>query len=146
MAKADEQDTQPVPTAAEMEQGAEVVAAGQQAAAAETDPTKRKAAASEAIRETAREKGFTLSQQEADILSDMIADKLADRTADRTVDRIREAGGFDRLPDPVNAPAAPTGGGTLPAEPPAGGQAAPAPEDGPEPPKSFAARFRTGKL
>lgn len=131
-----------VPSMAEMQQGAEVIAAGTAAAEAETDPTQRRDAAAGAIQQTAKEKGWQLDQAQAEMLADMIADKLADRTADRTVDRIRDAGGFDRLPDPVQPPAAPNGAGTLPAEPPAGPDV-PA-EQAPAPPKTFAARFRSG--
>lgn len=109
-----------LPSQEQMQQGAEVVAAGEQAAAAETDPKRKRAAARGAIRKEAQSKGWELSEEDADMLAGMVAVKLGEQLAavpGQTADEIGKRGGYDRLPEPITPPAAPTGAGTLPEQP-----------------------------
>lgn len=113
-------ESQQMPTQADMAAGAEVVEAGAQAAAAETDPTKRKAAAGRAIKREAKTKGWELSTEQAEMLAGMVASQIAEhleQLPDRTADKIGERGGFDHLPEPLAIPPA-TGAGEAPAAPP----------------------------
>lgn len=132
-----------MPTAQDMEAGAEVIEAGEQAAAAETDPTKRRGAATRAIRSTAKSKGWEISAEQADMLAGMVATKLADALSEvpaLTADEIGKRGGYDKLPEPLSIPAAPTPGGSLPEQP-----AAAPPDVAPGSHKrSFANWFRGG--
>jgi hypothetical protein len=135
-----------MPTAEDVAAGGEVVNAGATAAAAEKDPAKRQDAAATAIKDTAEQKGFKLSPEDAEQLAGMVAAQVAATVQDlpdKTADKISERGGFDRLPEPVSPPPAPTGTGSLPAQPPA------AAEDEAPPQQSrgasaFARRFRGG--
>lgn len=136
-----------MPSAEDVAAGGEVVSAGATAAAAEKDPAKRQDAAATAIKDTADAKGFKLSPEDAQQLAGMVAAQVAaemSQLPDRTADKISERGGFDRLPEPVTPPAAPTGTGSLPAQP-----AAPPQEDETPPQESrgasaFARKFRGG--
>lgn len=123
-----------VPTQEQMAQGAAVIEAGQEAAAAEPDEAKKRGAARSAIRQKAKSSGWELTDDQADKLAGAITGKieeLFEALPGNTAEAIRQMGGFDKLPEPLAAPAAPTGGGTLPAEPagapapPAGGDEAP---------------------
>ena len=104
------EDEPKIPTSEDMAAGGDVVQAGADAAAAEPDPKKRRAAASRAIKKEAESKGWELSEDQANMLAGM--------TADMVVDKIQERGGFEHLPEPLTPPPAPTGAGTLPAQPP----------------------------
>lgn len=137
-----------MPTESQMEAGAEVLDAGAAAAAAEPDPGGKRGAAAAGIRKEASKKGWELTEAQADMLAGLVVSKMADLMAelpDQVVDKIGERGGYDKLPEPLSHPAAPTGAGTLPAAPALEG-AAPADE---RPAlstgaSSFARRFRTG--
>jgi len=114
----------------QMEQGANVAGAGIEAARAEPDPAKRPAAASSAIQEAAQAQGWELSDEDCDKIGSAVVKQLEMR------------GAFDPPPEPVAPPPAPTGAGTLPAQPAAGPDAideSPAPQR-----RSFAERFRGG--
>lgn len=135
------------PTAEDVQAGGEVVNAGAAAAAAETDPAKRKDAAAAAIKDTADAKGWKLSQEDAQMLAGMVAAQVAatvEALPDKTADKISERGGFDKLPEPVVPPAAPTGTGSLPAQPAAPPQGDEAPPQQSRGLGAFARHFRSG--
>lgn len=103
-----------------MDQGMDVVAAGEAAAAAEPEPAKKRAAARRAIKSTSAEKGFELTDEQADKLAGAVVGQLKellDELPAAVGEFIRKAGGFDHLPEPLAAPPAPTGTGSRPAEP-----------------------------
>lgn len=116
-------EPQNIPTEDQMKAGVDVVEAGEQAAAAETDPSKRRAAAGRAIKREAKSKGWELTPEQAEMLAGMVVAKLGEQLAelpDTVADKIGERGGFDHLPEPLtHGPA--TGAGTVPAEPPTPG-------------------------
>ena len=135
-----------MPTAEQMAAGGDVVNAGAEAAAAEKDPEKRQEAAATAIQDKAAEKGFKLSRDDAEMLAGMVSAQVAAELAklpDQTADKISERGGFDKPPEPVAPPPAPTGTGSLPAQPAA------APQGDERPPEqsrglgAFARHFRS---
>lgn len=134
------------PSSQELQDGAEVLGAGEQAAAAEPEPAKKRAAAARAIKGASAQKGWDLSDEQADKLAAAAlgqVKELLEELPQSVADMIRQMGGFDKLPEPVTVPAAPTGQGEAPSEPPAA--AAPAdehPASGGA--KSFARWFRTG--
>lgn len=131
-----------MPTAADVAAGGEVVNAGATAAAAEQDPAKRQDVAATAIKETADAKGFKLSAEDAQQLAGMVTAQVAAELAklpDQTADKISERGGFDRLPEPVAPPPAPTGSGARPV-----GQGGSPDEQPPTGRPTFASRFRSG--
>ena len=117
------------PTEQETAQGLQVAAAGAQAAREEPDPEKRPAAAAGAIQQAASEQGWTLTDEECD------------RIGGAVVKQMEQRGAFDPPPEPVAAPAAPTGAGTAAAQPPdlPVENLPPAPQH-----RSFAERFRGG--
>jgi len=108
------------PTQSDLAAGQDVALAGAAAAAAEPEAAKKRPAARRAIKQTAQEKGWELSDEDCG------------RIADLVVDRIGERGGFDHPLEPITAPA------PVAAQPPA-------PETPPEPPakRTFAERFRS---
>lgn len=135
-----------LPSQEDLAGGAEVVEAGKAAAAAEPDPSKRREAAAGAIREAAGEKGWKLSQDEAEMIASAVVAQ-AGAFAGAVADEIQQRGGFDRLPDPVVPPPAPTGTGELPEQPPVGDAGEPAHDQLPAArgASGFASWFRGGR-
>lgn len=136
-------ETPAAPSAEDLAAGGDVVNAGAAAAAAEKDPDKRKGAAATAIKDTAGEKGWELSEDQAQYLAGIVAAQVSEQTADKVVDKISERGGFDKPPEPVSPPPTPTGTGELPAQPPAAAQDE-APPQHSRGASAFARRFRGG--
>ena len=145
-------DETTAPTQEQMAEGAAVLEAGQAAAAAEPDETKKRGAARSAIRQKAKASGWELTDEQADKLAAALTGKVEELLGElpgNVAEAIRQMGGFDHLPEPLTPPAAPTGAGTLPAEP--AGRPAPPPA-GDEAPgagrshgaSAFARWFRSG--
>lgn len=120
--------------AAAMPQAEEAVAAGAAAIEAEPDPSKRRPAATKAIRKAVP----SLSEEEANMIAGALIAR-ADEFADAIADRFETRGAFDAQPEPVTPP-------TSVAEPNATGAPQPtaAAQPVPEPPrkKTWAERFR----
>jgi hypothetical protein len=115
----------PQPDAAQLQQGADIAVAGQQAAAAEPDPARRRDAAARAMRQQAQKVRIELDEEQARMIAGYLVDEMEAR------------GAFDPPPEPV---APPPGA-------PAAGQAASAPAaaDMPAEPvkRTWAERFRS---
>lgn len=113
-------DEPAAPTKEDMEAGGAVIAAGQEAAAAEPDASKKRGAAAGAIKSRAKSQGWELTDDQVNKLAGAVTghlDELFDELPGNVAEAIRKMGGLDKLPEPLQPPSAPTGSGSLPAEP-----------------------------